>query len=525
MFDYTVDPLYLTLGILLLTIAAITAFMSAYSFSRREVIGSMELGFLSLAATAYVGGYAMEILTQSLDAMVGWNLVQYLGIPYLAPLWVLLALRFSGHENRINWPVRFLLFVIPVLTSIFRFNDDWYHLQYSTFWLDTTGFVPMLGFTPGPWYYVNGVFATACLIFATYLYMSVILRSHTHLRMQAGLQIIASLGPWAALYLNVLVEHPLGLDIGVLGVGAGALVTLLALTRYRFLTVMPVAHFRIFEGSPDGLLVLDRFGRLVDYNPSATRFLPELCRECIGKAAVEQLAPYPEILKALAGEGDTLQRVVPETGPRSLKVHSTKLKGNLGAFVGHLLALQDISDMVNRTERLLELTTLDELSGAYNQKAFMDRAGEEFVRADRNRRKLTYILVDLDAFQQFNDDAGVPAGDNAIRISAGICRAFSRTTDVIGCLGGETFALLLPETDEVEAVRVAERIRAAIASYPFEYDGRTMHLTASFGVAETHLASGASLEIIMGRSARALLRAKSDGKDRVVCYSSLNDGG
>ena len=92
-----------------------------------------------------------------------------------------------------------------------------------------------------------------------------------------------------------------------------------------------------------------------------------------------------------------------------------------------------------------------------------------------------------------------------------------------------TIRLLISDlkTERINKMRdlTAERIRAAIASYPFEYDGRTMHLTASFGVAETHLASGASLEIIMGRSARALLRAKSDGKDRVVCYSSLNDGG
>jgi diguanylate cyclase (GGDEF)-like protein len=525
MFEYTSDPLYLTLGILILTVTAITAFMSVYSFSRREVIGSAELGFLCLAATAYVGGYAMELLSISLDAKIGWNLVQYLGIPFLAPLWVLLALRFAGHENRINWPVRFLLFVIPVLTSIFRFNDDWYHLQYSTYGMDVSGFVPMLGFTPGPWYYVHGAFVTVCLVFATYLYLSVIFRAHTHLRIQSILQIAASLAPWAALYLNVTVEHPLGLDIGVLGMGIGAMLTLLALTRYRFLAVMPIAHFRIFESSSDGLLVIDRFGRFVDYNPSAARFLPELTRDCVGRPAVGILAPYPEILKALAGEGDTLQRVVPETGPRSLKIQSTKLKGNLGAHVGNLLSLQDISDMINRTERLLELTTLDELSGAYNQKAFMDRASEEFVRADRNRRKLTYILVDLDAFQLFNDEMGVPVGDQAIRICAGICRAFSRTTDVIGCLGGETFALLLPETDESEAIRVAERIRAAISSYPFEFEGRTHHLTASFGVAETHLGSGSTLEIIMGRSARALLRAKADGKDRVVCYSSFNDGG
>ena len=155
----------------------------------------------------------------------------------------------------------------------------------------------------------------------------------------------------------------------------------------------------------------------------------------------------------------------------------------------------------------------DELTGLVNRRRFLAALDAEIVRARRLGGPLSVVLVDLDDFKRINDRFGHPAGDTVLLAFADLMRAHVREVDVAGRLGGEEFSILLPETDLLGAAAGAERLRHALAEQPLELEGRTLEVTASFGVAE--LAPGQTGDGLLRSADAALYRAKEQGKNRV----------
>jgi diguanylate cyclase (GGDEF)-like protein len=156
----------------------------------------------------------------------------------------------------------------------------------------------------------------------------------------------------------------------------------------------------------------------------------------------------------------------------------------------------------------------DELTGLVNRRRFMEALDSEIARTQRLGSSLSLLLADLDDFKRINDRFGHPAGDDALRAFADVLRAHLREIDLAGRLGGEEFAVLLPETDLAGALAVAERLRKHVGSRPLMREqGRAIRITASIGVAEYE--SGDRDELLRCADA-GLYRAKQAGKDRVV---------
>ncbi|HXY85522.1 MAG TPA: GGDEF domain-containing protein, partial [Gaiellaceae bacterium] len=155
----------------------------------------------------------------------------------------------------------------------------------------------------------------------------------------------------------------------------------------------------------------------------------------------------------------------------------------------------------------------DDLTGLVNRRRFVEALESEIVRARGFESLLSVVLADLDHFKLVNDRFGHHAGDEVLHRFADIVRAHLRDADVPGRLGGEEFAILVPETDAEGAGRVAERIRAAMAEIRLPTSG-VVPVTASFGVAQ--LGRDESGEELLKRADRALYEAKSLGRNRVV---------
>jgi diguanylate cyclase (GGDEF)-like protein len=156
----------------------------------------------------------------------------------------------------------------------------------------------------------------------------------------------------------------------------------------------------------------------------------------------------------------------------------------------------------------------DELTGLVNRRRFMEALDAEIARAQRMRSSASLLLADLDDFKRINDRFGHPAGDEALRAFADRLREHLREIDVAARLGGEEFAVLLPETDLDGALAVAERLRRTIAERPVLHtDGSAVHLTASIGVAEYR---GGSRDDLLRSADAGLYLAKQQGKNRVV---------
>ncbi|HRN62221.1 MAG TPA: GGDEF domain-containing protein [Luteimonas sp.] len=165
-------------------------------------------------------------------------------------------------------------------------------------------------------------------------------------------------------------------------------------------------------------------------------------------------------------------------------------------------------------EEIYQLATHDALTELYNRRHFIEVVDKEIARALRHERPLALCIVDVDLFKPVNDSFGHIAGDEVLRTIAAIIRPHVRDDDIAARIGGEEFAVLLPESDAAAAVAFAERVRAAVADAVFAPGGSPRKITISIGVAALDPSAG-SRSALMAAADAALYRAKQDGRDRV----------
>jgi diguanylate cyclase (GGDEF)-like protein len=160
----------------------------------------------------------------------------------------------------------------------------------------------------------------------------------------------------------------------------------------------------------------------------------------------------------------------------------------------------------------------DALTGMHNRRSFFDRAEMEFARAERYQNPLSVILLDLDHFKAVNDRFGHTVGDQVLCTVAERCRANIRTSDMVGRIGGEEFAILLPETDLAGAALIAERLRVCIGGSPILNGGSELRLTVSLGVAAKDAATP-EMQSLLQQADEQMYAAKQAGRNRVSMRS------
>lgn len=165
-------------------------------------------------------------------------------------------------------------------------------------------------------------------------------------------------------------------------------------------------------------------------------------------------------------------------------------------------------------EEVYQLATHDALTDLCNRRHFTELMEKEIARAQRHGRPLILCILDLDLFKPINDRYGHIAGDAVLRQFSEILRAYVRADDIAARIGGEEFAVLLPETAQEQAVQFAERLREAVASHEFRPGGEPQQITVSIGVAD--MAPQRDTRSALMRAAdAALYRAKDSGRNRV----------
>lgn len=182
--------------------------------------------------------------------------------------------------------------------------------------------------------------------------------------------------------------------------------------------------------------------------------------------------------------------------------------------------IQDVSERRQMLERLREQANLDYLTGLHSRRYFIERGAQELARAIRHDKPLSLLMIDIDEFKQINDTRGHRSGDQVLRHLGRMLGESLRSIDLCGRLGGEEFAVLLPETEANSAVEIAERLRASVAAASVvPEDGPAMRYTISIGV--TTLAhKEVNIDTLLGLADQALYQAKGSGRNRVCSVAS-----
>ena len=187
-----------------------------------------------------------------------------------------------------------------------------------------------------------------------------------------------------------------------------------------------------------------------------------------------------------------------------------------------LLTLRHYWRILSQQQELVRLANTDVLTGVANRRSFIDRAGHEINRAKRTGTALAVMLIDIDHFKSINDRHGHATGDLAIQAFADICRRCVRNVDLISRIGGDEFAVLLPETDADGAMQVAERIRSEVERHSLQdAKGQPIAITTSIGVVMLH-AGGQHVEAALALADTALYEAKRRGRNQVAVSTVKN---
>jgi len=179
-----------------------------------------------------------------------------------------------------------------------------------------------------------------------------------------------------------------------------------------------------------------------------------------------------------------------------------------------------VTDRLDLIERLSQQAYHDELTGLANRRFLSQQAHLELDRAKRYHYPLSLFMLDIDHFKTVNDSYGHLAGDSVLKQLSVLMKETLREYDMIARIGGEEFAVLLPETDLAAAIVIAERLRLAVSEFTFELrQSLQIHLTISIGIASTSDVTQ-DFEKLLHETDVRLYQAKAAGRNCVVPASA-----
>ncbi len=224
-----------------------------------------------------------------------------------------------------------------------------------------------------------------------------------------------------------------------------------------------------------------------------------------------RVAAFGQLMLALAGYGLVIAVADEPTG-EALELW---LVAACGLVVSGVLITMLKAQVDGMVSQLADAARTDQLTGLLNRRGFEEMFELEVERARRGDRTLSLLIGDLDRFKQVNDMFGHHSGDRALARAAAVLDHAKRRIDTLARLGGEEFAVIVPEASAQQAFMLAERLRVALRD---EFDGEEVAITISFGVACIPL-HGKSRQDLLGAADDALYAAKELGRDRTVLYS------
>ena len=183
--------------------------------------------------------------------------------------------------------------------------------------------------------------------------------------------------------------------------------------------------------------------------------------------------------------------------------------------------LIDLLLRVHRDEQeMRSLASFDSLTGLLSRHAFFDNANNYVSLAKREKKPFSALIIDLDHFKLINDRYGHPAGDAVLKLFADVVNSVARRSDIIGRLGGEEFAMVLPNTTSSEAQEFSERLHHAINQAVLKFNGSAIRYTVSIGLDEFDNDSAEdSIDDLLARADLALYQAKQAGRNQTATFN------
>ncbi len=285
----------------------------------------------------------------------------------------------------------------------------------------------------------------------------------------------------------------------------------------------------IIHAEPECVTILGSDGMIQQMNPAGLSMIgAESEEQAIGLRLYTLIDPqyHADIddLMAVAARGESGVLMFELTGLTGVhhwvECHAVPMRGKDGQITGCLCVIRDMTDRKKVELELQKLAQTDSLTGLNNRRHFLSLAEQEAQRSHRYGGPLTVMMIDIDHFKKVNDTYGHKSGDAVIRSFADLCRNSLRSVDIIGRLGGEEFAVMMPETDIEHASTAANLLKQRAAQILVAGEkGEAIRFTVSIGVASRTVMDH-DLDALLSEADQALYEAKQTGRNKVCRYGT-----
>ncbi len=333
-------------AIALIVSSVISAIVAGIAWQRRAATGAKSLVIIMSAAMLWSSTYAIRWLARDYSTQLFWLDATYFGVVIAPTAFLVLAFEFTDRFHLLTDRIRVALAIIPTLTLMILWTDPWHGLFYNGL---RTGNAILNG---GIWFWVFIIYTYLILLLASIIILQKIIRERLLFQVQAALLLIGMVLPWAGNIISMIGFTPFpGLDLTPFLFTLSGLFFMVALFRFGLLDIKPIAHSRLMENLQDGVIILDKTNRIVDYNPAAGKIF-RLKMDAIGKTFSEASTQFEKLtpLVSLQVEKSRIQLNSDENS--EFEVRTLPLLDHKKQMTGNLITVHDISEYQQAQEKL-----------------------------------------------------------------------------------------------------------------------------------------------------------------------------
>ncbi|NLI00984.1 MAG: GAF domain-containing protein [Chthonomonadales bacterium] len=334
--------------------AAVAAALAVYAWGRRPHPSAASLSLTMGCIAVWLFAYGCELASTSRADMLFWLRVEYPGIALLPAAYLLFAYRYAGSRFSLSRPAAAVLLVLPAITVVSVWTNDSHGLYYARATAIESFGLQQLELIPGPLYWLNLVYAYACLLLGAVILFRAARSISPRLRGAAQLLLIGGLAPFAAAVARAVGLRPFGvMDITALSLPITTVCTLILVLRHRFLEISPLARDLVVDRLDHGLLVLDPSDQVLDTNPSLAEALGD-ATPVVGRSAKGLLERWPDLRDLCKAEHPASKDVVvtADSNPRTFEVHMSPVTDAAGEIVARALVWRDVTEARRAVEAL-----------------------------------------------------------------------------------------------------------------------------------------------------------------------------
>ncbi|MFD2144406.1 histidine kinase N-terminal 7TM domain-containing protein [Mucilaginibacter antarcticus] len=316
-------------------------------------------GYVMVFIALWAITYGCELSSNTLQQMLFWINIEYLGIGLLPPLWAIFVIGFVGKESWLTPLTRVLIFSIGVITVLMVWTNPLHHLHYSSVAVDNSGPFPLLSHHVGIWYRIHTAYFYILLGGGLLLIASRFKKADEFIKKQNRIILIGAMIPWLVNIAYLFVIRPFGhLDLTPFAFMALSLFIAIGLLGFKLFDIVPIARGKIFDALQEGVLVLDARDRVVDINPPMRQIIGANIDQVIGKTTAHLFPGFADLNNTVCYNHENGRVAIQLEDGRYFSVTLTSLFENKTVYSGKIMLFRDITERKQTEYKLKELNQL-----------------------------------------------------------------------------------------------------------------------------------------------------------------------